>query len=166
MIFHFSIAAHRPRHVAGVMAELWDGDALFFPPVSDDAWIVLAGDDRRSAMEVYPIDTVLREADGDADARGESTGQIGYTASHAAIATSLSQEQVMAIATREGWPAKYRKRGGMFGVVELWIEGRQMMEVLTPEMQTEYIATMTSANWQAMLDSFSTANRLAPADSR
>jgi hypothetical protein len=151
MIYHFSIAAHRPRHVANVIAELWDGDALFFPPVSDDAWIVMAHDDRRSAIEIYPIDTVLREAEGDADARGESTGQVGYTATHAAIATSLTQEQVMGIAAREGWPVKYRKRGGMFGVLEMWIEGRQMMEILTPEMQGEYCASMSAANWRAML---------------
>jgi hypothetical protein len=51
----------------------------------------------------------------------------------------------MAIATREGWPAKYRKRGGLFGVVELWIEGRQMIEVLTPEMQSEYLSAMGHA---------------------
>jgi hypothetical protein len=159
VIFHFSIAAHRPRHVAGVLAELWGGDALLFPPVSDDGWIVLAGDERRSAIEVYPIDVVLREREGDADAYGESTGQIGFTASHAAVATALSQEQVMAIAEREGWPAKYRKRGGMFGVVEVWIEGRQMMEYLTPVMQDEYLASMSTANWQAMLDSFSAAGQ-------
>ena len=161
MIFHFSIAAHQPRLVATVLAELWGGDALFFPPVSDNGWIVIAGDDRRSAVEVYPIDTVLREAEGDADALGEATGQIGYTATHAAIATSLSQEQVLAIAAREGWPAKYRKRGGMFGVVELWIEGRQMMEILTPEMQKEYRATMSATNWRAMLESFESVSAAA-----
>jgi hypothetical protein len=154
VIFHFSIAAHRPRHVAEVLAELWGGDALLFPPVSDDGWIVLAGDERRSAIEVYPIDVVLREREGDADAYGESTGQVGFTASHAAIATALSQDQVMAIAAREGWPAKYRKRGGMFGVVEVWIEGRQMMEFLTPVMQDEYLASMSTANWRSMLDAF------------
>ena len=57
----------------------------------------------------------------------------------------------MAIAAREGWGAKYRKRGGMFGVVEMWIDGRQMIEVLTPEMQVEYRAGMTVAGWKAML---------------
>ena len=154
MIFHFSIAAHAPSQVAAVIAELWAGEALAFPPVSDDGWIVLADDAQRSALEVYPIDTVLREADGDADAIGESTGHVGYTASHAAIATALSQEEVLAIAAREGWPAKYRKRGGMFGVVELWIEGRQMVEILTPEMQVEYRETMSAANWRAALANF------------
>jgi len=56
----------------------------------------------------------------------------------------------LAIAQREEWPAKYRKRGGLFGVIELWIEGRQMMKVLTPEIQAEYLACMSGmsrAKW-------------------
>ena len=150
MLFHMSIAAHAPRHVASVIAELWGGEAFMFPPVSDDGWIVLAGDDRRTALEVYPVDVVLREAEGDADAYGESTGHAGFTASHGAIATPLDQDAVLAIASREGWPAKYRKRGGMFGVIELWIEGRQMMEILTPDMQAEYQESMTVENWRKM----------------
>jgi hypothetical protein len=56
----------------------------------------------------------------------------------------------MAIAAREGWPAKYRKRGGLFGVVEIWIEGRQMIEILTPDMQAEYLACMNFEAWRAM----------------
>ena len=151
MLFHMSIAAKDPRHVAGVIAEFWGGEALPFPPISDDGWIVMAGDERGSAMEVYPADTVLREAEGDADAYGEATGRDVFTPGHGALATPLDRDAVLAIAAREGWPAKYRKRGGMFGVIELWIEGRQMMELLTPEMQDEYRSTMTIANWRAML---------------
>jgi hypothetical protein len=161
MLFHVSIAAYDPKHVAEVLAELWGGDALPFPPVSTNGWIVLAGDERRTALEVYPIDTVLREAEGDADAYGESTGRTTFTATHAAIGTPMSEDEVMAIAAREGWPAKYRKRGGMFGVLELWIEGRQMVEVLTSEMQAEYQASMSTANWRAMLEAFSGQTPLA-----
>jgi hypothetical protein len=153
MLFHMSIAAHQPQHVAEVIAELWAGEALPFPPVSDDGWIVLAGDERRTALEVYPVDTVLREAEGDADAYGEATGHPTFTASHAAIATALDRDAVLAIAKRENWPAKYRNRGGMFGVIEMWIEGRQMIEVLTPEMQKEYLDTMTADNWRRVLAS-------------
>ena len=151
MLFHVSIAAHDPKHVSEVIAELWGGDALSFPPISDNGWIVIAGDERRTALEVYPMGTVLREAEGDADAYGEAADPVTFTATHAAIGTSLTREAVLAIAAREGWPAKYRKRGGMFGVVELWIEGRQMVEILTPEMQAEYRATMSAENWRAML---------------
>jgi len=145
MLFHMSIAADDPKHVAGVIAELWQGQARRFPPVSDNGWIALAGDARGTAIEVYPQGTVLRESDGDVDAHGEATGSDRFTPTHGAIATELEQERVLAIAEREGWPAKYRKRGGMFGVIELWIEGRQMMEVLTPEMQAEYLSAMRHA---------------------
>lgn len=151
MLFHLSIAANDPRHVAQVIAEMWRGEAYPFPPVASDSWIALACDDRGTAIEVYPIDTVLREAEGDADSFGERSGETRFTATHAALATPLSQEEVMAIARREGWPAKYRKRGGAFGVIELWIEGRQMVEMLTPEMQAEYLAAMTADNWRAMM---------------
>ena len=145
MLFHMSIAADDPTHVAEVIAELWQGQARRFPPVSDNGWIALAGDARGTAIEVYPQGTVLRESDGDVDAHGEATGSDRFTPTHGAIATELEQERVLAIAEREGWPAKYRKRGGMFGVIELWIEGRQMMEVLTPEMQAEYLSAMRHA---------------------
>ena len=142
MLFHMSIAAKDPQHVASVIAELWGGEAKRFPPISDNGWIALARDDRGTCLEVYPQGTVLRETDGDFDAHGEPLGTDSFSPTHGAIATPLDREQVLAIARREGWPAKYRKRGGMFGVVELWIEGHQMMEVLTPEMQTEYLAAM------------------------
>jgi hypothetical protein len=151
MLFHVSISADDPRHVAGVLAQVMGGEALPFPPVSDDGWIVLTDDAYRSAIEVYPAGTLLREANGDADAFGDGGGRDRFTATHAAIGTDLSREAVIAIAAREGWPAKYRKRGGVFGVIELWVEGRQMLEILTPEMQAEYVGAVTIENWRAML---------------
>jgi hypothetical protein len=151
MLFHVSISAHDPRRVATVIAELWGGEAHVFPPVMEGSWVAMAGDERSTTIEVYPIDTVLREGEGGNDAFGVRTGHFGYSPTHAAIATNLDQDQVMAIARREGWSAKYCKRGGKFGVIELWIEGRQMMEVLTPEMQLEYLDCVTIANWRRML---------------
>lgn len=151
MLFHVSIAARDPARVAAVLAELWDGDALPFPPVAQGSWIALAGDDRGSAIEVYPAGTVLRESAGDADATSEQREDDGFTAAHVALATPFYPETVLGIARREGWPAKYRRRGGVFGVIELWVEGTQMVEVLTPEMQAEYVAGMTPANWRRML---------------
>jgi hypothetical protein len=150
MLFHMSIAAKDPRRVATAIAELWGGEAFPFPPISDNGWIALAGDDRASGIEVYPAGTVLMESEGDADAHG-AQGHFGHTPTHAAIATDWSREQVLALAEREGWPAKYRKRGGVFGVIEMWVEGRQMFEVLTPEMQAEYLAGVSIPGWRAML---------------
>jgi hypothetical protein len=55
-------------------------------------------------------------------------------------------EAVLAIASREGWPAKYRNRDG-FDV----IQSDRMAKVLTAGVQAEYTATFTPANWKAVL---------------
>lgn len=141
MIHHLSIAAKDPQHVAGVIAELWRGKAMPFPPVSEGSWVAVAFDERNTLIEVYPFGCELKPADGDADAVGVINPQASrFTATHAAVASPLEQAEVFAIAAREGWQAKYRKRGGQFGVIELWIENNTMIEVLTPEMQREYLA--------------------------
>lgn len=151
MLYHMSIAADEPQRVATVIAELWGGEALPFPPVAEGAWIAMAGDLRNSAIEVYPRGTALHEADGDADAVGAAMPPIRHTATHMALGTVLDRGRVMRIAAREGWPAKYRKRGELFGVIELWIEGCQMVEVLTATMVQEYRETMGIAKWRKML---------------
>lgn len=158
MIFHVSIDADDPQRVASVIAELWGGEALPFPPVYPGSWVALAGDERGTMIEVYPAGVTLAPGDGDADAVGRRDAEAGRaTPTHAAIATSLSQSDVYAVAAREGWLAKYRKRGDRFGVIEFWIENRMMVEVLTREMQREYLETISIANWRAMLSAMPVA---------
>jgi hypothetical protein len=95
--------------------------------------------------ELVPVD-----GDHDSEARMNPAASR-LTPTHAAIATPLSQDEVYAIARREGWTVKYRKRGNIFGVIELWIEDAVLLEVLTAEMQAEYLAAVTPGNWKAML---------------
>jgi len=151
MLYHVSIAADDPAHVAKVVAELWSGEAFPFPPY-EGAWIAFAGDDRNTAIEVYRRGMELVPADGDEDAVGRTNPAPSRTTStHLAMATPLTADAVMAIAAREGWTAKYRKRGDIFGVIEFWVDDAVMIEVLTPEMQAEYLRTMTIESWRAML---------------
>ena len=158
MLFHVSIDARDPRQVATVLAELFgDGEAVPFPPVTKGAWIAMARDERSTAVEVYPRGTVLRRWDerhdggGFYDARAEA---LPGSSTHFAMATRLTEEQVFAIAEREGWPAKYFKRGGPagFGLIEVWIEGEHMVEVLTGEMQAEYLAATVPEQWKKTLE--------------
>jgi hypothetical protein len=120
--------------------------------VSEGSWLAMAGDERNTMVEVYPRGTELRAAPGGEDAIGVTvdTGPRP-SATHFAMASPLAQDEILAIAAREGWPAKYCSRGGMFGVIELWIEGDRMVEVLTAGMQQEYLAAMRIENWQAVL---------------
>ncbi len=155
MLFHASIDARHPRHVASVLAEIFGGGTIApFPPIAEDSWLAMAGDDRNTMIEVYSRGVVLVEVPGDHDAIGRhdpsATASAG-SSTHLAIASRLEREEIVAIAKREGWPVKYRKRGQLFGVLELWIEGDRMLEVLTTAMQAEYRATMTPANWSQLM---------------
>lgn len=151
MIYHVSIDADDPQQVATVLAELMGGQATPFPPVIAGSWIAFAGDAHNTAIEVYPRGTELHEVDGDEDAIGLPGPADRRSATHIAIGTTLDPEAVFTIAAQEGWPAKYRKRGDAFGVMELWVEGVRMIEVLTPVMQREYLRTMTIAGWNGFL---------------
>lgn len=139
MLFHLSLDADDPEHVAAVFAEIWGGKSVPFPNVAAGGWMALAGDERNNLIEVYPRGTELAEQEGDADAAGIAGGPHRRSSTHIAIGTKKSMQDILAIADREGWTAKYRKRGGVFGVIEIWVEGWRMIEVLTPEMQREYL---------------------------
>jgi hypothetical protein len=162
MLFHVSLEADDPRHVAHVFAEIFGGAAAPFPPIGDDSWVALAGDDRGTMIEIYPRGTEMHIAPGGDDAIGITSAPRRNNATHIAIATPADMQTIFAIADREDWPVKYCRRGGKFGVIELWVEGCQLVEVLTPEMQAEYLDTITISNWQAMIREFE-AQRLAQA---
>ena len=152
MLFHVSIEADDPRRVATVLAEVFGGAAAPFPPVAEGSWVALAGDDRGTMIEVYPRGTELHIGEGTADAFGIPGPRRHNSGVHLAMASELDIEQVFAIADREHWPTKYCKRGGKFGVIELWVEGCQMVEVLTEEMQREYQGAISIENWKRMLE--------------
>ncbi len=151
MIFHISIPAEDPARAAAVIAELWGGESFPFPPFPG-AFTAMAGDERASAVEVYPRNLALVPAETESDVEGhEIASPAIYSACHAAIATPLSAEEVHAIAQREGWLCRSLSRGGVFGVIEFWIENTFMFEVLTAEMQAQYTTRVTIEGWRAML---------------
>lgn len=148
MIFHFSIGADDPRRTATMLAELWRGEAFYFPMVGKGSWVAHAGDDRRSTIEVYPRDLALYPAEGQGEQRNETVSRHGPF--HAAVATPLSIEEVEAIGRRYGCHTVLCQRGP-FRVIEYWVDNSLMLEMLTPEMQAEYQRAVTPEGWRAML---------------
>ncbi|PRY08159.1 hypothetical protein [Paraburkholderia sp. BL25I1N1] len=149
MLFHASIPAHHPEHVARVIAELWGGFHAPFPSFPD-SWMAIAGDNRGSIIETYPNDRVLRPGGEQGSFVPEPGTASRYSAFHIAIASKLSPEEVLAIGEREGWRAVRCTRGrDFFDVIELWIENVLLIEVLTEEMQKQYLAFATPANFRA-----------------
>ncbi|BBP98419.1 hypothetical protein BSFA1_35480 [Burkholderia sp. SFA1] len=153
MIFHASMPANDPKHVAQVLAELWGGFAAPFSPFPG-AWMAVAGDDRGSIIEVYPSDQVITPGGDREDSVSYGAGTFKrpqYSAFHMAMATKLGAAEVVAIGEREGWRAVHCTRGNdFFHVIELWIENSTMLEFLTPEMQAEYLAFATPENFKAL----------------
>jgi hypothetical protein len=151
MLFHLSIEADNPQRMAQFFAEIWDGEALPFPSVTPGSWAALSGDDRATMIEIYPRGTELHAVEGDNDAKGVRVAPHRHNATHMAIATRQSEAEIYALCDRYGYSAKYRRRGGVFGVIEIFAEDCQMIEVLTDEMQREYTGAVTIENWKMML---------------
>lgn len=167
MINHISIGANNPEHVANVLAELWGGYAMPFPP-SPGGYVVFADDGRGTMVEIIPSDVQLVPGIGLPDEDGfsretvtddfEATFVAGNERSlfgsvHLNINSPLDEESIKAIAKREGWRCFTANRGrGLFQLIELWIEDRFMLEVNTPEMTEVYVNTVTPENWANFLN--------------
>lgn len=146
---HTSIGVRDPEHCAKLIADLWDGRALPCPHPIAGGWIAFAGTPGGIALEFYPLGNLLVPG-----ARGVRVRRPKIapraSATHVAIATQRSVQQVQAIADRAAFRCSECDRGP-YRVLELWLEGRWLVEVLTPEMQHDYRASMTPDVWQAWL---------------
>lgn len=148
MIFHASIPVDNPQRVAEVIAEIWGGEAFRFPPWPG-AYVAIAGDDRGSTVEVYPRGQTMAPGEGDDPAwprLDESPAR--FLSAHLAIATAKSESDVLAIARREGWRGLRCSRGKFFDVIELWLENRFLLEVLTEQMQADYRKNVNLEMWR------------------
>lgn len=152
MIHHISIAARNPQHVAYVVAELLDGVAFPFPPFPG-SFVAVCEDGHATMVEVYPLGSVLLPGDGEQQVQSMHTVEASpYIATHAAISVALDEARIKQIAAREGWRAVTCDRGGVFQVIEVWIENRIMFELLTPEMARAYLNAMTPQNWARYIE--------------
>ena len=69
---------------------------------------------------------------------------------HVNINSPLDEDSIKAIAKREGCGCFTANRGGgLFQLIEFWIERRFMLEVNTPEMTAVYQEMATPENWAA-----------------
>ena len=141
MLHHLSIPARDPQRVATALAELLGGDVTPFGPL-DGSWIAWARDDLGTAVECLPVGTELRPGDGNDGASFGSAGHPSpFSATHAAFSVDRTEDEIKAVAEREGWRAVRCERGP-FAVIEFWVENAIMLELLTPEMAADYLAAV------------------------
>jgi hypothetical protein len=136
MIHHISIAVDNPLHVAKVLTEVMQGSYYPFYPHAG-SYIVMSGDKHGTGIELYPKGSELFPGEVAVSFQSHQENQ-GYAPFHAAISITLSEDQVMEIAQREGWLVRKCVRGP-FSVIEFWLENKLMIEFLPPEMASQYL---------------------------
>lgn len=151
MIAHASIPADDPKFVAGVLAEIFDGEVIRFPPGGPDAFMAWSGDGK---IELEIVRRGRRITYDDAQGNWEMGNAAERSSEvHLAICVDRPESEIIAIAERAGWPARHCDRGGgIFSLVEVWVDGAFMIEFLDPAQTQVYLERVTPANWKRMLE--------------
>ena len=140
MIHHISISANNPQHVAQVLAEIFKGQSVAFPP-NPGSYMVVAMDEHGTAIEIYPSGSEIIPGSGqDGCSFVQSIRIPQFTALHAAVSVPISQAEIERIGAREGWRVLRCDRESFFDVIEFWVENNLMLELLTSEMKSKYLS--------------------------
>lgn len=159
MIAHFSISSRAPEATAHALAKIISGSVFSFPVVPG-SFIAVSDDGSGLAIEVMPERMAHHPGEGDVDPTRPPMGPVpmpwedqirpdgpplGTSPFHAALVTELDEARVLEIARRAGWRALGCERGGVFRVIEVWVDGTFLIEVLTRNEATRYRAFMNPA---------------------
>ncbi|WP_138499260.1 hypothetical protein [Nostoc sp. PA-18-2419] len=151
MIHHISIPANNPRHVAEVLAKLLGGKTAPFRP-NAGSYVALALDEQGTLIEVYPVGTELIPGNGEQQVQFRENNNFSqFNAVHAAISVPVSEKEIEEIAANEGWRVLHCSRG-QFEVIEFWIENHLMIELLSPEIVSQYLNFIQKQNLEKLLN--------------
>lgn len=143
MIAHVSMPADDCEVVARFLAGVMHGGSLRFPPGGPNAWNCWSKDNAFQIV-VTPRGSVMVPGPTEqAWVKRSPSGGDRACESHFAIAVPTSAADVLARARARGWLARLCNRGGMFDVVEVWIENAYLVEILDPTQLADYERTMT-----------------------
>lgn len=148
MLHHIYVAVDSPARVSRVLAEVLGGRSFPFP-VHEESYIVIVGDGHGTAIAILPAGTQLTPA---LDEVEFSTAQIPpvFNSVHAAISVEMSEAEIEQIAAREGWLVRRCDRGP-FPIIEFWVENKFLIELLTPELVSQYLQVATPESYEMAL---------------
>lgn len=149
MIHHISFPAADPYRVARVLAELTCGQCFEFP-ITPGAWMVIFGDEHGSALEILPADRTWIPGADEVEV-GSAAPASACTGFHVALSVPVSRERIEEAGAREGWLVSACDRGP-FQLMELWVENRFMIELLTGTMTPAYLGFMKPETYGSWLE--------------
>ena len=143
MIHHVSIEADDPMKVATVLAALMGGTAREGFPF-EHSCAAFSGDQYGTMIECWQRGRVVAipEAGPGKFEISEAASVQEHQSFHTALSVPLDDPEIMAIADDAGWETAVRGNGA-FSVVEVWIENRLLLEVLSPTQAENYLRAMT-----------------------
>jgi hypothetical protein len=141
VLYHLSFNARDPERVAAALAEILSAKVVDAPPplFNQGSKFVCCRDERGTLIVVEPWGVSYRPGPGASLESPLGTETPEYTAFHGLFQAKVDVETIGKVADREGWPwgpADY----GLFRVINVWLEGRQLVEFMTDEMIPDYLA--------------------------
>jgi hypothetical protein len=149
MIHHMSFGVRDTHHVAHVLAELLGATPIQAPtpPFPYGAWLVCAGDEHGTFLEIVPQATVF-DPDAPLGVR-QRPAEADVGSAHVLVGTQLSAEAIQAVAAREGWRAQ-EVETGLFKIVKVWVEDVILVEFLAQGEAGRYIETFSAAGMASL----------------
>lgn len=144
-LLHASVAARAPAAMARIIAPLLGGTAHPFPPCPG-AWVAFSAADDGTCVEVYPAGTRLAPGP-EAVVFRPGPPRRSPSATHLALASPLSAPAIERVARDAGWTARTCDRGP-FTCIEVWTGEGLLIEVVDPDMLTDYRRGMAAARWR------------------
>jgi hypothetical protein len=150
-LVHASIPADDPADAARVLSDIMGGEAVRFPPGGPKAWMAWSGD-QKVTLEVVPRGRLIHYEEEGGNWRSPGPDIQRHSEVHLAISVENPADRVIEIANQAGWPARRCSRGnGFFELVEVWVDGSFMIEILDPEQTAHYEKVITLDAWKAMV---------------
>ena len=142
MLYHLSFNARDPERVARVLAEILDAIVVAAPspPFNKGALFVCCGDDRGTMISLEPWGITYAPGPGAYTEMPHAESAPERNGFHALFMAKLPEEHIHEIVRREGWPSG-RCDNGQFEVINVWLEGTQLVEFTTPELLPAYLRT-------------------------
>jgi hypothetical protein len=142
MLFHLSFSAREPERVARVLAEILGAHVVKAPspPFDEGSLFICCGDDRGTMISLEPWGVAYRPGPNQMTAMSRGAVSPEHNAFHGLFLARVPKERILEIAAGEGWPAG-QVPNGPFEVINVWLEGTQLIEFTTPDLYPAYRAT-------------------------
>ncbi|WP_176593253.1 MULTISPECIES: hypothetical protein [Sphingobium] len=148
---HCSMPADDPKKAAETLSRIFGGQLTRFPPGGPDAWMVWSKDESIQ-LECTPRGTVLTPDDDQVILGARAEPPTRHSEVHIGVCVDMPKEEILEIAKEVGWPAypSVRIPGEEgFSVIELWVEGKFLLELTDPSDTARLERSVTVEGWKA-----------------